>query len=355
MNDKSQVEYILNDIRRMVDNVIIKLSYIADSYETVDSKREADRYVAAYMERDNFNSHKQYPIDVLVNAGITDINLLVKYSEDRNLIPRDKRKEVLKYMRKLIVAEYVEMNDYYRELIGMPSVKTPEEEYIYLTEDEMKYYNIDEVRPIHDYPKEIQMKLERIIIPKLIKQYPERTYLQHMGSKAVDLVRARQARNFEIIFTDVQLDTVFLRAFFDTYDACREYFVSMIYNANFKHRYDLYDNFIGMHIMIMTIQRLIVDTIKICIDRDFYDLISIRKLFNVYGLPFYDDLPLDYQRMICKNVNWLLRCKSTDKVLYDVANTLFYERIDLHKFFLVKDRKFDEDGEPIFKYKFIVL
>ena len=353
MNDKSQVEYILNDIRSMVDNVIIKLSYIADSYDTLDIKREADRFVAAYMERDNFNSYRQYPIDVLVNAGITDINLLVKYNENRNLIPRDKRKEVLHYMRKAVISEYVEMNDYYRELIGMPSVNTPEEEYIYLTEAEMEYYNIDEVRPIHDYPKEIQIKLERFIIPKLIEQYPERTYLQHMGSKSVDLVRARQARNFEIIFTDIQLDTVFLRSFFETYDMCREYFVSMIYNANFKQRYDLYDNFIGMHIMIMTIQRLIVDTIKICIDRDFYDLVSIKKLFNVYGLPFYEDLPLDYQRMICKNVNWLLRCKSTDKVLYDVANTLFYERIDLHKFFLIKDRKFDENGEPVFKFKYV--
>ena len=65
----------------------------------------------------------------------------------------------------------------------------------------MRFYEIDEIRPIHDYPKEIQYKLERILIPQLIKLYPERTYLQHMGSKAVNLVRAREAKNFEIIFT----------------------------------------------------------------------------------------------------------------------------------------------------------
>lgn len=353
MNDKSQVEYILNDIRTIVDNVIIKLTNKADEYETVDSKREADMYVTACMERDTFNSYRQYPIDVLVNAGITDASLLMEYTEDRTKIPRNKRKDVLRCMRKQVIDEYTEQNDYYRELIGKPSINTPESEYIYLTEEEMEYYNIDEVRPIHDYPMEIQLKLERMTIPRLIEQYPERTYLSHMGSKTVDLVRARQARNFEIIFTDVRLDNVFMRAFFNTYDFCREYFMSMIYNKQFKARYDLYDNYIGMHIMIMTIQRLIVDTIKLCIDRDFYDLISIRKLFNVYGLPFYEDLPLDYQRLICKNVNWLIRCKSTDKVLYDVANTLFYERLEIHKFYLIKDRKFDDNGEPIFKYKFI--
>ena len=351
MNDKSQVESILNDIQAMVDNIIVKLSYQAEQYETAEIRREADRYVAAYLERDTFNSYRYYPMDVLAKAGITNLNDLTNYSQNRHNIPRNKRNAVLKAMRETVINEYVEMNDYYRELIGMPSVDTPESEWIYLTESEMKYYEIDEVRPIHDYPKEIQLKLERDLIPNLIKLYPEKTYLQHMGSKAVNLVRARNAKNFEIIFTDINLDTVFMRAFFDTYDFAREYFMGIIYNKAFRDRYDLYDNYIGMHIMIMTIQRLVVDTIKMGIDRDFYDIISIQKLFNVYGIPFFEDLPLDYQRTIVKNVNMLIRAKSTDKVLYDIANTLFYERVRIYKYFLVRERRFDDNGEPIYLYK----
>jgi hypothetical protein len=339
----------------MVNNVIVKLSYQADQYETAEIRREADKYITAYMEKDSFDSYRSYSMDVLARAGITNLNELVEYSNNRHSIPRDKRKAVLKAMRETVINEYVEMNDYYRELIGMPSVNTPESEWIYLTEGEMKYYEIDEVRPIHEYPKEIQMKLERDLIPRLIELYPERTYLQHMGSKAVNLVRAREAKNFEIIFTDIKLDVVFMRAFFETYDFAREYFMGIIYNKAFRERYDLYDNYMGMHIMIMTVQRLVVDTIKMGIDRDFYDLISIKKLFNVYGVPFFEDLPLDYQRTIVKNVNMLIRCKSTDKVLYDIANTLFYERVRIYKYFLVRERKFDENGEPIYVYKEQVL
>ena len=351
MNDKSQVEYVLNDIRAMVNNVIIKVSSLADEYETAEIKRDADRYITAYLERDTFNSYRGFPMDIIAKAGITNTGLLAEYSVDKYKIPRDKRKEIVKHMRQAVIDEYEERNDYYRNLIGKPPIDTPETEFIYLTQEEMDHYNIDEIRPIHDYPREIQIKLERAIIPDLIKMYPERTYLQHMGSKAVNLVRAREAKNFEIIFTDITLDHVFMRAFFDTYDFCREYFMSIIYNKHFKSRYDLYDNYIGMHIMIMTVQRLIADTIKMCIDRDFYDITSIRKLFNVYGIPFFEDLPLDYQRMIVKNVNMLIRSKSTDKVLYDVANTLFYERVQIHKYYLVKERKFDENGEPIIAYK----
>ena len=355
MNDKSQVESILNDIKLMIDNIVIKLSYQAELYETLEIKREADRYVSAYLERDTFNSYRYYPMDVLAKAGISNLNELTAYVEDRHKIPRDKRKAVLKAMRETVINEYEERNDYYRELIGKPSINSNESDWIYLTEEEMTYYEIDEVRPIHDYPIEIQYKLEKDLIPMLIKKYPEKTYLRYYGSKAVNLVRAREAKNFEIIFTDIALDVVFMRAFFDTYDFAREYFIGLIYNKAFKDRYNLYDNYIGMHIMIMTIQRLIVDTIKIGINRDFYDMVSIQKLFNVYGIPFYEDLPLDYQRMIVKNVNMLIRAKSTDKVLYDIANTLFYERVRIYKYYLVRERRFDDDGNPIFAYKEKIL
>ena len=351
MADKSQVEYILADIRSITENMIIKRNDEAAKYETADTKREGDRYVAAMMERDVFTSYREYPIDVLVNAGITNVNDIMAYNEDKYKIPHKKRNDVLKAMRKAVIDEFEERNDYYRELIGKPSILVPEEEYIYLTEAQMKYYDIDEVRPIHDYPKEIQMKLERVVIPELIELYPERTYLQHMGSKAVNLVRAREAKNFEIIFTDVQLDNIFMKSFFETYDFCREYFMSVIYNNGLKNMYNLYDNFIGMQILIMTIQRMIADTIKMAIDRDFYDLHSIKKMFEAYGVPFFEDLPMDYQRTILKNLNILIRTKSTDRVLYDITNVLFYERVQIYKYYLVKERIMDENNKPVIYYK----
>lgn len=349
--DKTQVEYILDDIRVVIDNVIIKMTAQANAHETVESRRAGDVYVAAMMERDIFSSYRSYPIDVLVKAGITDAKTIMEYNEDKWKIPHAKRPIVLKYMRESIINEYEELNDYYRELIGKPPLNTPEEDFIYLSEAQMEYYKIDEVRPIHDYPKEIQIKLERVVIPELIKLHPDKSYLQHLGSKAVDLVRAREAKNFEIIFTDIILDNVFLKAFFETYDFCREYFMSVIYNKTFTGVYNLYDNFIAMNIMIMTTQRLIVDMIKMSIDRDFFDLTSIKKMFDCYGIPFFEDLPLDYQRTIVKSLNMLIRSKSTDKVLYDIANVLMYERIQIFKYYLVKERLMDDAGEPIVIYK----
>lgn len=343
----SQIEYILNDIRAITENVVIKMSSEANKYETVESKREGDRFVSAYTERDIFESHANYDRDELMSAGITDLEFIEECYYDKYKIPSKKRPLVLKARRENIIKQYEETNDYYRTLIGKPPMKTPEKDYIYLTEAQMEYYKIDEVRPIHDYPLEILIKLEREVIPDLIKKYPDREYLKRLGSKSVNLVRARTAKNFEIIFTDISLDNVFLRSFFETYDFAREYFMSVIYNYSFTERYPLYENFIGMHIMIMATQRMIVNTIKLSIDRDFYDLNSIKKMFDCYGVPFFEDLPLDYQRTIIKNLNMLIRTKSTDKVLYDITNIMMYERIKIYKYFLVRERKLDKNKNPI--------
>lgn len=349
----NQIEFILNDIKSITENVIVKFAVEANANETVDTKRDGDRFVAAMTERDVFASYRRYDRDILIKAGITDPEVLDECYYDKYKIPYNKREEVLRLQRQTVIDQYDERNDYYRTLIGKPPMNTPEEEFIYLTQEQMEYYKIDEVRPIHDYPLEIIIKLERVVIPDLIKMYPDREYLKHMGSKSVNLVRAREAKNFEIIFTDIILDNVFLRAFFETYSFCREYFMATIYNSVFSGRYNLYENFIGMNIMIMTIQRLVVDTIKLSIDRDFYDLTSIKKMFDCYGIPFFEDLPLDYQRTIIKNLNMLIRSKSTDKVLYDIANILMYERMRIYKYFLVKERKLDEAGNPLIITKII--
>ena len=347
-----EIDYILRDIKAITRNVVVKLTNVANSFETVDSKREGDKYVIAKTGRDSFASYRSFPKDILVKAGITDPEVIKACEDNKYNIPYKKRDLVVKFMRQSVIDEYDELNDYYREIIGKPPLNEPEENYVYLTEEQMKYYHIDEVRPIHDYPMEIQIKLERFVIPELIQLHPEKSYLRFLGSKSVDLVRARQAKPFEIIFTDIVLDNVFLRKFFETYEFCREYFMSVIYNRNFRHRYEFYDNFIGMNIMFMTIQRVIVDTIKLSIDRDFYDLRTMKKMFDCYGMPFFEDLPIDYQRNIIKNMNMLIRAKATDRVLYDVTNVLMYERVQIYKYLLVKERLLDkESGEPIIEYK----
>ena len=139
----NQIEYIMNDIRAITENIIIKMNDEADKYETIEISREADKYIAAMNGKDIFTSYKQYDRMAINRAGVTNPLLIEEYHEDKYKIPYSKREEVLKEQRQIVIEEYVEMNDYYRNLIGLPPVDTPEEEFIYLTQEEMDYYHID--------------------------------------------------------------------------------------------------------------------------------------------------------------------------------------------------------------------
>lgn len=343
------IDYIYRDLKEILDTVVVKYDRKAKDAETVESRRESDKYINAKLELDTFRSHAKFSKDAIRNCGVFNEETVELYHSDKNLIPESMRDRVVKEERFLILENYEEKNNYYRELIGLPN--TDDFDFIYLPIDVCRKYNLSSRLAIHEYRVDEIYKIERTVLPELIEQYPDKGYLKYLGSNKVDLVEARRANNFEIIRSSLSQDVVFLNKFFEAYMSCREYFTSVIYIKEFSSRYDLYDNFIAMNIMLMCIQRLMVNTIQIGVHRDFYDLHSIQSLFNSYGLPFFEDLPLDYQRSIMKNLNMLLRYKSTDKVLYDISNILFFDRIKIFKYFLIKDRNFDKKGNPIFAYK----
>lgn len=343
------VDYIYSDLRKIVDNVVVKYDRLAKDGESIESKRNADRYVTAMKKMDNFNSYSNFSKEAIANAGVTDLSLIEKYYKDKYTIPQDKRDDIVKAQREIIINNYVEGNDYYREMIGLPNKN--DTDYFYAPPEVCRLYSIDPLTPIHALSKDEIYRLERYYLPTLISQNPDKKYLRFLGSKSVDLVAAREAKNFDIIATSLDFNNVFLSHFFSTYSLCREYFTSVIYVKEFSSSYDLYDNFIALNIMIMTIQRMMVNTFRIGVERDFYDLSSIKTLFDSYGVPFFEELPLDYQRSIMKNLNMLLRYKSTDKVLYDISSILFFDRIQIFKYFLMKERVLDDDDNPIFAYK----
>jgi hypothetical protein len=77
----------------------------------------------------------------------------------------------------------------------------------------------------------------------------------------------------------------------------------------------------------MTMQRFIVDFLKIAILKDFYDQEIITYIFRAYGLPYYNEIPYTYQKRILKNLNILLKYKGSNKVIIDILKLFGYEDI----------------------------
>ena len=343
------LDSLKNILKESIPDIAIKYSVKAKEFETVETKREGDQYVCAKMKIDTFNNYLKFPREVLQAAGFTDdeINRFLNHPDD---IPYNRRDSVLNAMRKYIVDNYVEKNNYYRMLYGLPDMEDTEE--IWMDYELYEKYDVPPA-PIHQVSHDNLLMLESFgEIQKLIDRFPEKTYLTFLGKRRVELTIARLADNFEILyFPRLAGQDNFYKEFMMTYESCREYFMSIIYNRFYTSKYDQYDNFIAFDILIMAINKMISNALIRFKQREFYDIETMKIFLNAYGVPLVSTLNIQQLRLLCKNINILLKEKCTNKVFIDIMDLLNFGNIQIKKYYLVKQRKMTESGKPMFIYK----
>jgi len=345
---------IFKNLKTLVNSSVIKMNNMAKEYETLESVENSDTYIAAYQKTDTFDMYLEFDLDVIISTKITnDPDLQIQYANNPSSIPSQYRNIVLEAQRKYIIDNYIEINNYYRMLNGLPNIEEPEEEFIKLTTDQMIKAEVSDNNYIHLLSNDDIYRLdENGILDDIISKNPTKKYLNYLGYNKISIVEARTANSFSILKVNLQdVPDEFYNTFSQIYNQNREYFMSVIYNSEYSTSYDLYDNFMGLCIMIMTIQRVLSNTFKFGIQREFYDWTFIQNMYKMYNVPFVKSLPLDYQVILLKNLNNLLRYKSTDKVLFDIASLLGYERLKIFKYYLVKKHKIGDNEEPLFYYK----
>lgn len=356
---------LYKEFEKILKKITIKFGYLAEKYETVETKAKADEYLDAIQHYDNFFTYQDYTLEDLQNVGITDYESQVKILSDFTKTPVEKRDALLAIRRQRVIDLFEEQNNYYRMLNGFPpiEVKSNDLQHIFYVSDEIsEKYGIAKNIPIHliqDYYNNIESgdgdskinALEGIgYIDQIRELNPNDTYLKYIGSKRISLLDARRAKNFEIL----QLERKNIRAnvydaFIMIYSQCRDYVASTIYEWRFRSFMSYYDNFIGMCIMVMAINQLIVKQIPYSIKRDFFDVYALKMLYEAYNIPYDLKIDSETQKVIAQNLNLLINNKATNKVIYDVANLLGFHDLKAYKYYLAKEHKFDAFGAPIFR------
>ena len=343
------LDSIFKNIREIISTVVIKYDSKGKKHETLEISRAHDIYTLALEEKDTFYIYSSFDERSLRYAGITDEDEIYACINDKNNIPSHKRDAVVAYQRYITINEHEEKNNYYRMLNGKPDIE--DTDYIYIDIGVASELEIDYTTPIHKLSDDEILRIEYVGELKRLQTLYDKPYLQYLGSNKIDITIARQARNFSILRMSTNTTDSFYYEFQRIYGQCREYVMSVFYIKEHSQRYEKYDNFIAMVIMVMSIQRMFVNTFKYGIDRDFYDIGSIKLLFDSYNVPFIEDIPISYQRILMKNLNNLLRYKSSDKVLYDICDILGFSNINIYKYFLSKEHIKDDEGNPVFIYK----
>lgn len=395
---------LYNEFNKIISSVVIKYNYRAEESETLQSKSNADRFLDAYYSKDSFSSYMDYSkkdlsqlrneIDqpVFNSALYKDENTneyhFVDESEDKRAdeylandyedMPAKIKELLVPIKRARVVSEYEEFNDYYRILNGKPPLGTNTADFCYPPERFQKKYNLfynetitvngsqlqsDETVvgrvpiPIHEIEDLKGIEFVEIlrangVIDTLIEENPDKEYLHYLGDERISIPLARTAKNFDIIrLNEIGVRVSVLDEFRRIYDQSRRYFMSTIYNSYYRTFIDFYDAFIGLCIMVMTIQQVVMHQLPRSIDREFFDKNGVKLLYEAYGVPYNLSIDEYTQKGIIQYLNMLIQNKSTNKVIFDICGLLGFNNIELYKYYLAKVRKFDSQGVPIIAKK----
>jgi len=274
--------------------------------------------------------------------------------------------------------KYFEWNSYYRMLNGLPPMYTLNDERAYIDAtgygDEIyedignawvipelyRQYFIDMGQ--YELPQEMaktldlagrylhELSLEELsmiescgIMKQIISEYGEDAhyqYIYHLGDKRIDYYTARKAVNFSLIWIP-KLNTfdIIENKFKRVYDRNRRYTMATIYSEAYRFMSYHYDAFIQILIIIQTMVDMISEVQEYIINKDVFDSRTIRYLFESYGIAYYKEIPVKYQIRIIKNVNTLLKYKSSHRNIVDILELFDDDSITIYTYYLMKTKK----------------
>lgn len=383
------IQTLYKALMDLVAGITIKYVYKAEEFETLETRLAAEQYLASVRGMDTFFSYNDYTDEEYAAVGLISQAIIdeVRTTGVTTAIPKQFRDPLLLLRRQRTINDYVEMNNYYRLLHGIPDVECENDpNYLFYTPENIaEVYHIDPTIPIHNlqdyydavdgtgsyvlsilegleiidaFKEEAKERVDarirsyQVAEDDRLKEERKYEYLDYLGSNRIDVVTARSAANFQII--RVRTGNVSHRVyseFLDIYESCREYFVAAIYVSQFRTFIEYYDNFIALCIMVMSIQQIIMRQIPYELRRSFFDIYSVKALYEMYDMPYNLRLDTDLQDRIAQNLNLLIQNKATDKVIFDIAEILGLEsNIEVYKYYLSKQRKMDDWGVPIVKW-----
>ena len=273
--------------------------------------------------------------------------------------------------------KYFEWNSYYRMLYGLPPAYTINDERAYLDatgygdeiyEDignawvipelykryfiDMSQYTLPEEmslldlsgRYLHELSLEELSMIESVgIMKQIISDYgkdPHYQYIYHLGDKRVDYYTARKAVNFSLLWIP-ELNTfdIIENKFKRVFDRNRRYTMSTVYSEAYRFMSYHYDAFIEILIIIQTMVDMISEVQEYIINKDVFDSRTIRYLFESYGIAYYKEIPVKYQIRIIKNVNTLLKYKSSHRNILDILELFDDDSITIYTYYLMKTKK----------------
>lgn len=341
------LDELVYQVKRIMLSSVVKDQRKADKYENKDSLKNFNIYRACVEGRSTYDIFT-YTQNILLSVGIPQSQINDCLNDVKN-IPEQYRDTLNTLMTNYYLTNYVEMNNYYRMLNGLPDYG---DEGVYLNSSYTDLKTVKFDLPVHKQSADTINYLYYLgVIDKLIADYPNNKYLNYMGARSIDIYQARMAFRFALLYTTTDaIDDKVLARYKERYDTNRDYTVREIYSEAYKFGSDYYDNFIMVLITVQTFIDMMADLPDYFIKMELFDLRTIKLVFQSYGIDYFSDIPLRYQLSMVKNINRLISYNATTQNIIDICSLFGFDDIKVFKYYLLKTRSRDDDGKYVYKY-----
>ena len=329
---------------------IVKSEQDALNAETTRTKFMGDLYTQSVEGIADYRMYDYTP-KVLARAGVP-VELIPRIIDEPSNIPKQFRAKAHKLMEKEFIKRYVEENEYYRRILGLPPLgKHP----IFVPKHLQDFkLSIDYEVPLHEMTPNAIKIMEKAGIWKKIKDIyngPDYEYLDFIKAD-VDIYKARKAEDFQLLYIPSVGVQVLEEKFVRRFNANRAFSMTTVYSDAYKFESKYYDAWMAIFIIIQTMVDIISELQEHVINLDIFDERCIRAIFASHGVPYYNEIPFVYQVRMVKRLHQLLKYKSTAKCMVDICSLFGFDDIRIFRYYLIRDRKIEPDsGEYVFNYK----
>lgn len=347
--DHPLLDEIIYNCKLILNGLVVKNDVLANNYETAESIKDAE--ILILIKNGNLSlTLCPFTYDSLIAFGY-DRKLANSCLIDHNNVPVADREEIIKFTSDYFLEHFEEKNKYYRMLIGLPEYGTNEYD-IYLDES---YFpsnidkDIDFSKPLHKMDDDIINILESSgKINELLEKYKgsNYSYIRFLGSNRLDIYNIRKAGKWDILYMP-PVESLVSDRFKELYNLNKDVYLKRTYQDAYAFSSKYYEQCMIIVVICQTFTDMIVDVPEWYIRRDIFDIRSVQYFLDSYGVKFFKEIPLKYQIRIVKNLNKLIKYKSSNRNNIDILEIFSLKDTAIYKYYLYKKRLVDKDGNYI--------
>lgn len=309
-------------IKTIVDGIVVKRGFLADSFESDTSRKLYHKYKNAVEKTDKIEYHDLLSVDFTGTNLVLEENIEAKREcladpkKVYSFLDEIELEQMLTNIRTRVINTYVEKNPYYRILMGLPSLV--DSVYLYVGSEYSS--QIDITKPIHEMNEsEIKILYDAGVLTELAETYPTKQYIGYLHRK-VDLITARDADDFTILkMPHIEGEEHICDYFLEAYNNHLDNFIRRHINIFYQRTTDYYESIVCM-ILLWATRMDTIREMSTGIDYDYYDDYDLAAIFQDYSIKMNDLVPRELRIDIAKNINLLVRNRGTNEVMKNLSD-----------------------------------